>query len=107
MEKIAVLTYDEINEFLIMKWITPIIDGINFVGDNTIDTFARNVVALKKKYSHPLSTLDEELHKVDGELFGLIDELCGSQVDIEVDLRRISYIFYRKSTCTFHFDDVL
>lgn len=83
MEKIAVLTYDEINEFLIMKWITPIIDGINFVGDNTIDTFARNVVALKKKYSHPLSTLDEELHKVDGELFGLIDELCGSQVDLE------------------------
>ena len=83
MEKIAILTSEEINDLLIKKWIIPIIDGINFVGNNTIDTFARNVIALKKKYDNPLSTLDEEKHKVDKELFGLIDELCGSQVDIE------------------------
>ena len=83
MEKIALLTLEEINDLLITKWIVPIVDGINFVGNNTIDTFARSVLALKKKYDNPLSTLDEELHKVDDELFGLIDELCGSKVDIE------------------------
>ena len=83
MQKIAILTLDEINELLITKWISPIIEGINFVGNNTINTFARDVIALKKKYSNPLSTLDEKLHKIDDELFGLIDELCGSQVDIE------------------------
>lgn len=83
MQKIAILTLDEIYGLLIKKWVTPIVDGVNFVGNNTIDTFARDVIALKKKYANPLSTLDEELHKVDEELFGLIDELCGSQVDIE------------------------
>ena len=61
----------------------PITDGINFVGNNTIDTFARDVISLKKKYANPLSTLDEEIHEVDEELFGLIDGLCGSQVDLE------------------------
>lgn len=83
MAKIAILTIDEINELLITKWVTPIVNGVNFVGNNTIDTFARDVIALKKKYANPLSTLDEELHKTDDELFGLIDELCGSKVDIE------------------------
>lgn len=83
MQKIAILTLEEINELLIQKWIMPITDGINFVGNNTIDTFARDVISLKKKYANPLSTLDKELHKVDEELFGLIDGLCGSQVDLE------------------------
>lgn len=83
MAKITILTIDEINELLIAKWVTPIVNGVNFVGNNTIDTFARDIIALKKKYANPLSTLDEELHKVNNELFGLIDELCGSKVDIE------------------------
>lgn len=83
MEKIAILTPNEIKELLITKWIEPIIDGVNFVGNNTIDTFAREVIALKKKYENPLAMLDKELHKMDKELFHLIDELCGSEVDVE------------------------
>lgn len=82
-DKIKKLTYEEINDLLIKKWINPIIDGIIFVSNNTIDTFSRDIETLKKKYDNPLSSINENIHKVDKELFKLIDELSGSDVDIQ------------------------
>jgi type I restriction enzyme M protein len=81
--KIQSLTYEEINDLLIKKWINPVIDGIIFVVDTTIDNFAKGVISLKKKYANPLSSLNESIHKVDEVLFGLMDELNGSSVDTQ------------------------
>lgn len=81
-DKIESLTDDEVVDLLIFKWITPIIDNINSICNDSIDAFIKGLVSLKEKYSHNLSEINSEIEKTNKELFALMDELTGSETDM-------------------------
>ena len=81
-EKIERLTDDEVELILIEKWITPIINDMNNICNNTITTFINGIEGIKNKYSNNLAEINEEIHKADEELFALMDELVGNETDM-------------------------
>ena len=81
--KLHVLTDAEINNLLIKKWIDPITDAIAHAVDDTIDAFASDLEALKKKYSDPLASLTGTEQETDKSLLGLMSGLHGSEADNE------------------------
>lgn len=81
-EKIESLTDDEIKDLLYAKWIKPIIDGMNSVCDNTINSFIKGLVFLREKYGDRLSDIDAEIDRTNKELVSMMDELTGSETDM-------------------------
>lgn len=81
--RIETLTEDEIIELLIMKWINPVVEGLQKVCDNTFNTFSNKLEALNKKYSDTLASINAEINVCNEELFALMDQLVGSETDMK------------------------
>ena len=83
IQKIQSLTDDEVKELLILKWIEPIIKDIDGVGTGVLNQFVSAFVAMRKKYSDPLSDLSADIEKTGAELKESLGLLTGSDADME------------------------
>lgn len=82
-DKIPALSQEEANALIEQKWITPIIDAVNSVGNSVITQFISDFVALEKKYAYPLSNLSEEIERVNSDLKSSLSELIGNETDMD------------------------
>lgn len=83
VEKIHMLTDEEVEELLIKKWIDPVITEINGVTAATINDFVSGLLALEKKYENPMSKVDEEVAETTKEFTKMCGELVGSDTDMK------------------------
>jgi len=83
VEKMAILTEDEINELLTKKWIDPVIDSISGSITAVISEFAGNLQKLDDLYALPIPELDAEISETEQALGEMLDMLCGSEKDLE------------------------
>ena len=81
-DKIESLSEDEINELLERKWIVPIVDAINAVGEGVIAKFATDLATLEKKYANPFSELSGKIEETNKELKAGLDSLTGNEIDM-------------------------
>ena len=89
VEKIINLTDKEVDNMLIKKWIHPVIAHIDEDVKQVMMKLVNGLEELKEKYKYPMPEIDEEINKVNSDLCAMLDELCGSSVDMEaIDIFR-------------------
>lgn len=81
--KIETLTDDEINEMLIAKWIEPLCKEIKGITNKTVSDLIKHMTELETKYGTTLSQINEEMDATTKELCNLIDDLVGSDIDMQ------------------------
>lgn len=83
IEKMSVLTEDEINELLTKKWIDPITDSISGSITRVVSGFAENLQSLHDLYANPIPELDTDISETEQALGKMLDMLCGNEKDME------------------------
>ncbi|HUM84689.1 MAG TPA: type I restriction-modification system subunit M [Lachnospiraceae bacterium] len=81
--KIETLSDSEAKELLRKKWIEPLSAEINKFPETYIDTFVKKIEALANKYADTFADVENEIKETENELAAMLDELTGSEKDIE------------------------
>ena len=82
-ETIEQLTIEQVNELLLQKWIMPIYDGIKNLSDQILDELIVKIELLTEKYAVTYADINKDLANAEKTLYGLIDELEGSEFDMK------------------------
>jgi type I restriction enzyme M protein len=81
-EAIENLSAEEIEQFLYLKWIAPICNGVNATATNTLSIFESQVKHIAEKYATSFNQLNEDLSSAENELASLIGNLTGDEYSI-------------------------
>lgn len=81
VEKLAVLTDDEIKTLLNAKWILPIMVNINKIPYDITNELIKKLNELLARYENPLFSVDKEIKEIEQECCKLIAELEGNKFD--------------------------
>ncbi len=66
-----------------MKWIEPLVNGINNLTDDLINGFVSKLEKLSSKYDDTLSEIEAEIKEKENLLSEMINELTGSDYDMK------------------------
>ena len=83
MDKIENLTEEEQVELLKIKWITPILTGIENIPGTVISSLTSKVSKLSKKYEETMVDLSYKIETSEKELCAMLDDLTGDEFDIK------------------------
>lgn len=83
VEKLAVLTDDEIRVLLNAKWILPIIEKINIIPFNIVKQLAYKIKRVVKRYENSIVEVEEKVSCSQREIKELIKELKGGAFDVK------------------------
>lgn len=82
-ETIEGLDEDESLRLLELKWIKPLVDSLFAIPDEIIGELINKVIHLHGKYCTTFSDIEHEMENTGATLSNMIDELVGSEADIE------------------------
>ena len=82
-ETIENLTPEQITDMLHEKWIVPIVNNLNQLPEIMLREFVSKIELLASKYAITLSDVDAEIRETEKELCGMMDELTGSEFDMQ------------------------
>lgn len=82
-EAIECLTDEEVELFLHLKWIDPVIDGINGTLTAILNEMEKSITALSKKYAVSYNDLGQQLAEAQLELSELVSDLTGDEFALE------------------------
>ncbi len=77
------LTEEEIEQFLHMKWIDPVLAGINGTITAVLSEMEKSISALSRKYSVSYSVLGKKLEEAQNELAELVADLTGDEFALQ------------------------
>ena len=80
-ETIEGLSDQQVLELLEHKWITPLMEALNSLPIDIIDTLTKEVTSLSQKYATTLSDLDAEIRQTELAFSAMLDDLTGSEFD--------------------------
>lgn len=83
IDKIENLTEEEQVELLRLKWIAPILIGIEKIPGTVISSLTSKVSKLSKKYKETMVDLSDKIESSEKELCSMLDDLTGDEFDIE------------------------
>lgn len=83
IDKIENLTEEEQVELLKLKWIAPILTGIENIPGTVISSLTSKVSKLSKKYEETMVDLSDKIESSEKELCAMLDDLTGDEFDIE------------------------
>ena len=83
--KIAIenLSDSEIVDILKEKWVKVLINNLNSLPKEVINTFTKNIDKISNKYETTLINLEDEIKNVEYELASMIDDLTGDEFDMK------------------------
>lgn len=83
--KIAIenLSDSEIVDILKEKWVKVLINNLNSLPKEVINTFTKNIDKISNKYETTLINLEDEIKNVEYELASMIDGLTGDEFDMK------------------------
>lgn len=67
---------------LTLKWITPLVDGINNAPNELLSDLVKKLNYISKKYASTLVDVDSEISSVGTELCSMLDQLTGNEFDL-------------------------
>ena len=82
-ETIEVLSDGEIDRLLTAKWIHPLLTELSSIPEVLLSSLKESVDALAKKYQETFADLEKQIHDTEGELAAMLDDLTGSDSDLE------------------------
>jgi type I restriction enzyme M protein len=77
------LSDNDITELLKIKWIKKLIDNLNELPKEIINTFTKNIENISNKYKTTLINLEDEIKAVEDDLGNMLDELTGDEFDMK------------------------
>lgn len=83
IDKIENLTEEEQVELLKLKWIAPILIGIEKIPETVISSLTSKVAKLSKKYEETMVDLSDKIESSEKELCAMLDDLTGDEFDIK------------------------
>lgn len=83
IDKIENLTKEEQVELLKLKWIVPILTGIENIPGTVISSLTSKVSKLSKKYEETMIDLSDKIESSEKELCSMLDDLTGNEFDIK------------------------
>ena len=85
------LTDEQVYALLEKKWITPLVDGLAQLPERIISDFIAKLTKLATKYATTFEDVEAQIHDTEKELSGMIDQLTGSEFDMEglAELRKM------------------
>lgn len=82
-ETIEALTDEQVTELLQHKWIKPVVQALDQMPHNAIDTLARNLQHLADKYATTYAAVAADITTAESSLATLLDDLTGSEHDMQ------------------------
>jgi type I restriction enzyme M protein len=82
-ETIEKLTDEQVYSLLEQKWIKSLLEGLEQLPANILDDLATKVQVLADKYATTFSDVEEELRETEATLSSMLDQLTGSDVDMQ------------------------
>lgn len=76
------LSSQEVSQFLHLKWIEPVFDGIKGTLTTILSTLSKEIISLDTKYSNAFCSITEDIKAEAIVLSDLIEELEGSEYDM-------------------------
>ncbi len=80
---IEALTEQQITELLQHKWIKPVVQLLNNLPDNVIDTLSRKLQHLADKYATTYAAVAKDIKQAENALADLLDNLTGNEHDMK------------------------
>lgn len=77
------LTDEQVEELLVAKWITPLMDQLHAGPSAVLYELGQQVTRLREKYAISMGELTEQIESTERELSGLVSQLRGSGTDNE------------------------
>lgn len=77
------LTQEQADALLHKKWINTMENSLLSIGEDVVSNFIKQLENLQKKYETKLPVIDQEIRKTEQELLSMLDELTGSEEDME------------------------
>ena len=90
-ETIESLSEDQAVELLKKKWFEPLMESLNKLPSDIIQSLVKRIKALDEKYQMSFSSLEDQIESSEKELTSMIDDLTGGESDMKglEDLKRI------------------
>lgn len=90
-ETIESLSEDQAVELLKKKWFEPLMESLNKLPSDIIQSLVKRIKALDEKYQMSFSSLEDQIESSEKELTSMIDDLTGDESDMKglEDLKRI------------------
>ncbi len=82
-ETIEKLSNDQVNELLEAKWVLPLGKSLHELPEQQIEELTDKLQALVEKYKTTYADNAREIQRTEGELAGMIDDLEGSELDMQ------------------------
>lgn len=82
-EKIETLSDEEICSLLNAKWVKPLMNTLATLPSAVIADLSTRLEKLAAKYSVTFADIEEQLQQTEKELSGMLDQLCGSEFDMQ------------------------
>lgn len=77
------LSDDEVIDILKLKWVKGLINNLNELPKEIINSLIKNIEKISNKYKTTLVNLEDEIKSVENELARMIDELTGDEFDMK------------------------
>ncbi len=88
------LTDEQVYELLELKWISPLLEALHKLPEGIINTLTAQVHTLVEKYATTYADVAHEIKSTEKELSKLIDELTGSEADMQGLAELQTYLNY-------------
>lgn len=82
-ETIEMLPDEQVLELLHLKWITPLVEGIDSLPQSIISKLSRKLEALCKKYETTYAEVEQQIADTERALIGMLNKLQGNEFDIK------------------------
>ena len=83
IEKIEALTMLEINQLLELKWITPIVQQIDALPAEMLQSLSEKITALNEKYATSFSEIENEIKASTDAFADMVSQLTGDEFAIK------------------------
>lgn len=83
IEKIEALTMLEINQLLELKWITPIVQQIDALPADMLQSLSEKITALNEKYATSFSEIENEIKASTDAFADMVSQLTGDEFAIK------------------------
>ena len=95
IKTIESLKDEQVIDLLKLKWIKPIVDGLNKIPFDILDELTQKIKVLSEKYITTYSDIEKDMAECEAELSKQIEELTGDKFDTKA-LEELKKLLERK-----------
>ena len=77
------LNENQVIQLLQLKWIEPLLNGLNEIPKKIVDNLVAEIEKITQKYEQTLDEIESQIESTEKELSEMLDMLCGNEFDMK------------------------